>query len=114
MATKKTESDKIGKFESMITASDKTIKDARGRIIANSARRAAEDLVRRLEGEIDTLQTEILNLTDIGPENTMSLRPTSKDFNAEKWVERLHQSKLDMALKNIELAEAKEILNEWF
>lgn len=113
MATKEKE-EKVGKFEQMITASDKNIKDARGKIIAKATRRAAENLVRDLEDEVDKLETEILNLTDLGAESSFSLRPTSKDFNAEEWVNKLHQAKLDVALKKIELEQAEAILTEWF
>jgi hypothetical protein len=109
-----TASKKAGKFASAIVASDKNIKDARAAIIEKGAKRAAENLVRSLEDEVDELEVSILNLTDLAPDTTYSLRPGGKDFDAEGWVSKLHEAKLEIALKKIELGQAEDILKEWF
>lgn len=105
---------KVGKFATTIASSDKTIKEARAAIIAKTGKRAAENKVRSIEDEVDTLETTILNLTDLAPDTTFSLRPGGKDFDAEGWVNKLHDATLDLELKKIELKVAEEILNEWF
>lgn len=111
MAEKK---ETMGKFASMIAASDKNIKEARAQIVAKAGKRAAENLVRNLEDEVDALETTILNLTDLAPDTTYSLRPGGKEFDAEGWVNKLHEAKLNIELKKIELAQAESILTEWF
>ena len=60
------------------------------------------------------MTNKILNLTDLGPENTYSLRPGAKDFDAKKWFAELHQCRMDVALKDVELEEAQAIYDEWF
>lgn len=105
---------KVGKFATSIAASDKTIKEARAAIVAKSGKRAAENKVRSIEDSVDALETTIMNLTDLAPDTTYSLRPGGKDFDAEGWVEKLHSSTLDLELQKIELKVAEDILKEWF
>ena len=104
---------KESKFGAMITASDKSIKEARAVIIVKAGRRAAENKVRSIEDEVDSLETTILNLTDLAPDTTFSLKP-GKDFDAESWVNKLHEATLDLELKKIELKAAQDIVKEWF
>ena len=104
----------VGKFAATIAASDKSIKEARAAIVAKTGRRAAENKVRSIEDEVDSLETTILNLTDLAPDTTYSLRPGGKEFDAEGWVEKLHTATLDLELKRIELKVAEDILKEWF
>ena len=105
--------EKESKFGAMITASDKSIKQARAVIIVKAGKRAAENKVRSIEDEVDSLETTILNLTDLAPDTTFSLKP-GKDFDAESWVNKLHEATLDLELKKIELAAAEAIVTEWF
>jgi len=105
--------EKESKFGAMITASDKSIKQARAVIIVKAGRRAAENKVRSIEDEVDSLETTILNLTDLAPDTSFSLKP-GKDFDAESWVNKLHEATLDLELKKIELAAAEAIVTEWF
>jgi hypothetical protein len=50
----------------------------------------------------------------LAPDNTYSLRPGSKDFDASRWMNELHDTKMEIKLKAIELEVANEIKNEWF
>lgn len=111
MATKEA---KIGKFATAIAASDKTIKEARAAIVAKAGKRSAENKVRKIEDKVDGLETTIMNLTDLAPETTYSLRPGGKEFDADGWVDQLNEATLDLKLAKIELEVAQEILNEWF
>jgi hypothetical protein len=104
----------MGKFKSTLTASDSKIKATRAANVELVVKMEVEDLVRKLTKEKLALSSKIDNLTDLGPDTSTSLRPTSKDFNAAKWVSELHEATLDLDLKDIELLAAKEILKEWF
>ena len=104
----------MSKFKSTLTASDSKIKATRAANVELEVKMEVEDLVRKLTKEKLSLSSKIDNLCDLGPDVTTSLRPTSKDFNPAKWVSELHEARLDMELKDVELASAKEILKEWF
>lgn len=114
MSEEKTKDEKPTKFEAKISASDKSIKGERAKVLARKVRRSAEDKVRALDTEIENLETLILDLTDLAPDTTYSLRPTGKDFDADGWVDKLYTANLDLKLKKIELEVAKGILTEWF
>jgi hypothetical protein len=60
------------------------------------------------------LKTKINKLTDLAPENTTSLRPGHPDFEPSEWVSNLHQYRMDLALKEVELTEAQAIYDEFF
>jgi len=104
----------MSKFVNTLTASDKTIKKTRATNLELTVKMEAEDLVRRLTREKLSLIAKIDNLTDLGPDSTFSLRPGGKDFDASKWVSELHETTLDLDLKDVELEAAEAILSEWF
>lgn len=104
----------MSKFEKMISSSSSAT-------LANRASDLAEDVVLELNSFINNLKKEksklkstINKLTDLAPENTTSLRPGHPDFEPAKWVAELHQCRMDLALKEVELAEAEAIYNEYF
>ena len=105
---------KLGKFAAQIAASGAEIKEQRASSLERTVKRAAEAKVRNLEDAIDTLDTKILDLTDLAPDTSYSLRPGGKEFNAEGWVNELNEAKLEIKLKRVELEVANEILVEWF
>lgn len=104
----------VSKFEAKLSASDKTIKRDRAAIIAKSSRRSAENKVRAVEDEINALEITILNLTDLAPDTTYSLRPGGNDFKSDEWFDKLYEATLDLELKTVELDVAKRLLDEWF
>lgn len=104
----------MSKFAKMISSSNSAT-------LANRASDLAEDVVLELNSFINNLKKEksklkstINKLTDLAPENTTSLRPGHPDFEPAKWVSELHQCRMDLALKEVELAEAEAIYNEYF
>jgi len=103
-----------GKFAAQIAASTEEIKGARAEKLAKSVKRAAEDLERKLDGEVDELESKILDLSDLAPDTSYSLRPGGGDFNAKGWVNDMHEATLELELKKIELKVAQDILKEWF
>lgn len=114
MATKKDETVNVSKFEKTLVRDGKEIKSDRAANLALTVKMEVEDLVRKLTKEKLALVSKIDNLSDIGPDNSYSLRPTDKNFDAAKWVESLHETQLDLKLKQVELDAAQEILTEWF
>ena len=104
----------MSKFATQLSASNKDIKGKRAEMLAKEVGMEATDLVRGLEKDEMALENKIMRLTDLAPDSKDSLRPASKDFDAKSWVRELHQAKMDLKLKQIELKEAKEIVKEWF
>ncbi len=104
----------MSKFVSTLSSSNQEIKEARAQMIGDETVLEVTQFVNGLKKERMLLKNKIVKLTDLAPDNSYSLRPGGKDFNAAKWVQELHQTKMDLKLKEIELAEAESILNEWF
>lgn len=105
---------KLNKFVSTLAASDSTIKESRATILSEQASIAAEQLLSKYRLEKLSLQTKVNALTDLAPEETTSLRPGGKTFDAAKWVTELHSLKMQLKLKQIELDEMETIVTEWF
>ena len=104
----------MNKFAETLTSSNETIKESRAQMLADETVLEVEALVSSLKKEKLQLKNKIVKLTDLAPDNTYSLRPGGADFDAFQWVAELYQTGLDLKLKEIELAEAKAILKEWF
>lgn len=104
----------MSKFKANLVKDAKGIKEQRASIIENSARKAQENLVRTLTDELDLLNEKLLNLEDMSPDNTYSLRPTGKDFDPRRWVNELQNTKIAILNKEIEITVAKTTMTEWF
>jgi hypothetical protein len=104
----------MSKFVKTLSASNAEIKEARAKMLADTTVLEVESFVQALKKEKLELQNKLANLTDLAPDNTYSLRPGSKDFDAKLWVRELHSTKMEIALKEMELEEAQAIYNEWF
>jgi hypothetical protein len=98
----------------MLSADSSATLGNRAKNLADSAVLEVESFIANLRKEKLQLNSKLNDLTDLAPENTYSLRPGSADFNPAKWVRELHQTRMDIALKEIELAEAQAIYDEWF
>lgn len=87
----------------------------RSRLVGKAAALAQEDLVRRLENEINSNELEIYKLCDIAPENTQDTKPKGLAAeNPAQWVQQLHDLRVKTALLKEELAIAKDTQKEWF
>ena len=104
----------MSKFAKTLSASDSSIKAARAQMLADTTVLEVDSLISNLKREVNQLKNKIVQLTDLAPDNTYSLRPGGKDYDPVKWVSQLHQCKLDLKLKEIELTEAEAIKSEWF
>lgn len=98
----------------MLSASDSAIKETRAKQLAEDTILEVDAFITALRRELSKLNNKLTSLTDLAPDNTYSLRPGSKDFDASKWMNELHETKMDRKLKGIELEVAMEIKNEWF
>ena len=72
------------------------------------------DLIRDLEREKRALENELLNLTDLSPDNAFDLKPGGKNFKATEWVDKIQDIKVQTMNLNIQLKIAKETQTEWF
>lgn len=71
--------------------------------------------IKGLEGEIRQLNMQLLNLEDMAPDNSTSLKPsTNKDFNSGAWVNKHAELSLDIELKNRELEVYKKNYDRLF
>lgn len=104
----------MNKFTSMLASDPTQTLGARAENLAKSAVLEVNSFISNLEKEKLQLENKLNDLTDLAPENTYSLRPGTKDFNAAGWVKELHATRMEIAIKNEELIEAQAIYNEWF
>ncbi|MEN6292320.1 MAG: hypothetical protein ABFD07_09960 [Methanobacterium sp.] len=104
----------MSKFVNMLSASDSAIKETRAKQLAEDTVLEVDSFINNLKRELSKLNNKLTSLTDLAPDNTYSLRPGSKDFDASRWVNELHETKMEIKLKTIELEVASEIRNEWF
>jgi hypothetical protein len=102
----------MNKLERMLSADRKTALTERAKIAVADLSDEGTSFLTRLEKEKRTIEKEIINLTDIGPNSTTSLR--INNINAEEWYSKLHKLKMDLRLKEIEIKVSKEINIEWF
>jgi hypothetical protein len=104
----------MSKFITMLSADSTATLGNRAKNLAAAAVLEVESFISNLKREKINLENRINDLTDLAPENTYSLRPGSKDFDAAKWVRELHKTRMDIELKEVELEQAQAIYDEWF
>ena len=104
----------MNKFQSVLKASSKDIKEARARIASENAKDAAEELVRDLRKQQRSLELSLDNLTDLNRDSELSLKVVRDDFNAGAWMRNVQATKVALANKKIEVAIAEETFQEWF
>ena len=104
----------MSKFVKTLSASNAEIKEARAKMLADTTGLEVESFVQSLKKEKLELQNKLANLTDLAPDNSYSLRPGSKEFDAKLWVRELHATRMEITLKEMELEEAQAIYDEWF
>lgn len=101
-------------FTNKITAGNTGILADRARNLAEQAKLEQETLVGNKKREVLRLEQELDKLTDLAPDNTTSLTPGGKDFNAADWVGKLHNVKIKLIEAQVHLQAAEETLATWF
>lgn len=102
------------KFITNLKRSNKQIKDARAKIIAEDALDAQTQLLDSIKREKRELDRKLLELTDLHPDSELSLRVVRKDFNAKELFKEIQSTKVELANKTVELQIAMETYTEWF
>lgn len=104
----------MSKFAKMISASNSATLASRANDLAEDVVLELNSFINELKKQKSRLKSTMSKLTDLAPENSTSLRPGHPDFEPAKWVAELHQCRMDLALKEVELKEAEAIYNEYF
>lgn len=104
----------MNKFTEQISdTSNQTLK-RRASAIAQGAELAQQDIINSLKKEHTELTLKIANLTDLAPDTNDSLRPGSKDWDANKWAQELQETKQKLYFLEIQLKLAQETYDEFF
>lgn len=104
----------MGKFSQNLSASNAEIKATRAKNLEDTTVLEVESFLQALKREKQELKNKLAGLTDLAPDNKYSLRPGSSTFEPKDWIRELHSTKMEIALKEIELDEANKIFEEWF
>lgn len=104
----------MNNFAKNLAKSNKEIKEQRAEIVGNDAAMAQEDLVRNLKKKQNSLKSKLLSLQDLNCDSKDSLNPVRSDFDADKWVQEVQDTKVELLNVKIELKVAEETNEEWF
>lgn len=104
----------MNKFITTLTASNKSIKEARAKMISEDAVDAQQELVRELKKEKRELERRLMQLSDMSPDSELSLKVVKDTFKATDWVKEIQTIKVELANKTVELQLAEETFSEWF
>lgn len=104
----------MNRFAKQMSRSNVELRSQRAQTAAAVARMEQETLVNELARKKLGLENELEDLTDFGPEQTTSLRPTHRDFDPKKWVQQVQNTKLELVNVSVELDIAQKTLKEWF
>lgn len=104
----------MNKFQTLISQNENEVLKRRAEALATHAEIAQSAIVNKLKQEKTKIELEILNLTDLAPDTTDSLRPGGKDWDATTWAKNLQKAKQDLYNIKIQLQLAEETYNEYF
>ena len=103
----------MSKFYNNLIKSNNEIKETRAKRVSEQAEMAQQELVNRIKKELNQLENQLEDIYDLAPDNTQSLN-VGKNFDAEQWVQKVQDLKIQFMNKEVELKAANETLNEWF
>lgn len=104
----------MNKFTELISDTSNATLKRRASAIAQNAEIAQQTIVNNLKKERTELELRKENLTDLAPETNDSLRPGSKDWNADAWAKELQEVKQKMYFLDIQIKLAQETYDEYF
>ena len=96
----------------MLSPDTNAIRARRAQQVIGQIKLEQEALITNLKREVSTLETKLDDLSDLGPDDTTSLR-TRKDFNAASWVQDVQDVKEQLLTKRVSLQIAEETLKEF-
>ena len=97
----------MNKFVNTISADNDSIKKERAVSLSSRLKTEMTDLINGITKRKNELEGEIMDITDVGSEDSTSLRPGGKNFDTKGWVEGLFNAKVSLALVETELKIAK-------
>jgi hypothetical protein len=103
----------MNKLERMLSADNKAVLSARAKTAMEDIAAESTAFIAQLEKEKRESIKKLNALTDIGPDESTSLRVVEESFDAAHWIKQIHSLKMDIRLKEIEIKVANEIHNEW-
>lgn len=103
----------MNKLERMLSADNKAVLSARAKTAMEDIAAESTAFIAQLEKEKRESIKRLNALTDIGPDESTSLRVVDESFDAAQWIKQIHALKMDIRLKEIEIKVAKEIDAEW-
>lgn len=102
-------------FITNLTKSNESIKASRAERIATLVKMEQEALVNNLTKDVMNLENKLDNLEDLSPDSELSLSPVGdKDFDANKWVNAIQDTEIELANKRLELDIAKKTYDKYF
>lgn len=104
----------MNKFTELISNNTSSTLTRRASSIATAAEIAQQNIVNQLKQKKSEVELQIINLTDLAPESSDSLRPGDKDWDAKEWALQLQEAKQTLYNINIQLKLAEETYNEYF
>lgn len=104
----------MSKFETNLSKNADEVKKQRAKIITEETAACQTDLVNKYQAEKRQLELKLLNLSDVSPDNTYSLRPAGPSYDAQKWVNEMQNLKFDLLANSVNLQIALKTQEEWF
>lgn len=103
----------MNKFQSLISTGNEVLARRAGNL-STTAEIAQQTLVNKLKVDKAQLEAKLMNLTDLAPNSTVSLRPGTENWDATNWAEELQSVKEQLYSVSIKLKLAEETYNEYF
>lgn len=103
----------MNKLINKLSAGESVIRNQRAQIVAEDIQSEIESMIVALEKKKREVIKAKLSHTDIGPDETTSLRVVSEHFNAAVWVDELQALEKELLNVEIELEIANRIKKEW-
>jgi hypothetical protein len=105
---------KVNKFTQLISDNGDSVLKRRAGNLATTAEIAQQTLINDLKNKKATLELQLANLTDLAPNNKLDLTPSSENWDPNKWVTEVQNTKQQLYNLDIQLQLAEATYNEFF
>ena len=102
------------KFYANLVLEAKGIKEQRAHIMTRNTMRSQAAIIQGIQKRLDDIDEKELNLTDLSPENTYSLKPGGNNFTSQAWTEELQGLGIRRREVQVEMDVAMENFEKWF
>ncbi len=105
----------VSKFAETLSRDNSAIRDDRAKRISESVADAQDTLIRNIKDKIRKAEGELDSMLDLSSDNqTTSMNVISPTFNADTFVIRINELKVQISLETLKLGIAQETKKEWF